>query len=174
MKKHSYTTEEDIYRTGDVHPPKSHRGMVAGLLIAVILLSGVVSILSFMNIKLFQQLQSQKETASALHFIEDDLKSFAHFDVDIAALGITGNMLTDFDARYYQLPVGIYITQVTENSPAATKDIRPGDILLQIDNVQITDMDILESQLSAFTKEQNVTLVIYRNGDQFYLDIPVS
>lgn len=174
MKKHSYTTEEDIYRTGDVHPPKSHRGMVAGLLIAVILLSGVVSILSFMNIKLFQQLQSQKETASALHFIEEDLKSFAHFDVDIAALGITGNMLTSFDSNYYGLPVGVYITTVTENSPAATKDLHPGDILLQINDIQITDIDVLQNQLDTFTKEQTVTLLIYRNGDQFPLDIPVN
>ena len=174
MKKHSYTTEEDIYRTGDVHPPKNHRGIVAGLLIAVILLSGVVSILSFMNIKLFQQLQSQKESASALHFIEEDLKSFANFDVDIAALGITGNMLTGFDARYYNLPVGVYITHVTENSPAANQGITPGDILLQMGNVQITTIDILQEQLETYTTGQTVTLVIYRNGDQYPVNILVN
>lgn len=59
FKKHqtppqSYEPQE--YRTGSTAPQKSHRGLVALLLVAVIILGGAVSILSIMNIQLFRQL----------------------------------------------------------------------------------------------------------------------
>lgn len=50
----SYEPQE--YRTGSTAPQKSHRGIVALLLVAVIILGGAVSILSIMNIQLFRQL----------------------------------------------------------------------------------------------------------------------
>ena len=51
--------DEGVYGTGNTEPPKSHSGIIALLLILVIFLSGIVSLLSFMNIKLFQQLSEQ-------------------------------------------------------------------------------------------------------------------
>lgn len=50
----SYEPQE--YRTGSTAPQKSHRGLLALLLVAVIILGGAVSILSIMNIQLFRQL----------------------------------------------------------------------------------------------------------------------
>ena len=51
--------DEGVYGTGKTEPPKSHSGIIALLLILVIFLSGIVSLLSFMNIKLFHQLSEQ-------------------------------------------------------------------------------------------------------------------
>ena len=47
-----------VYRTGSTEPQKSHRGIIAVLLVAVIILCGVVTILGVMNIHLFRQLSS--------------------------------------------------------------------------------------------------------------------
>ena len=44
------------YRTGRTQPKKSNSGLIAGLLIGVIFLGGIVSILSFLNIRLFQKM----------------------------------------------------------------------------------------------------------------------
>lgn len=52
--------DEGVYGTGSTMPPKSHRGIIALLLILVIFLSGIVSVLSFLNIRLFQQLSLEK------------------------------------------------------------------------------------------------------------------
>ena len=62
-KKHNLTDawDDGVYGTGNTMPPKSHSGIIALLLILVIFLSGIVSLLSFMNIKLFQQLSQQNE-----------------------------------------------------------------------------------------------------------------
>ena len=51
--------DDSIYGTGRTHPPKSHGGLIGLLLVIVIFLSGIVSLLGFMNVKMFQQLKSQ-------------------------------------------------------------------------------------------------------------------
>jgi len=51
--------DEGVYGTGNTSPPKSHSGIIALLLVLVIFLSGIVSLLSFMNIRLFRELSQQ-------------------------------------------------------------------------------------------------------------------
>ena len=53
--------EQDSYKTGSTKPPKNRGGLVAGLLVAVILLAGVCSILGLMNVQLFRMLQAEKK-----------------------------------------------------------------------------------------------------------------
>ena len=57
--KHTDPWDDGVYGTGRTEPPKNHSGIIALLLILVIFLSGIVSLLSFMNIKLFHQLSEQ-------------------------------------------------------------------------------------------------------------------
>ena len=63
--KYNDTWDDGVYGTGSTHPPKSHGGIVVLLLILVIFLSGIISLLSFMNIKLFQALNQQKQQEQA-------------------------------------------------------------------------------------------------------------
>lgn len=52
--------DDGEYGTGRTQPPKSHSGVIAILLIAVILLTGILTLLGFLNIRMFQQLQQQE------------------------------------------------------------------------------------------------------------------
>ena len=45
-----------VYETGRIRPPKRHSGCIAGLLVLIILLLGVISLLSVLNVQLFTQL----------------------------------------------------------------------------------------------------------------------
>lgn len=56
---------ETHYQTGTVPSPRSHGGLVAVLLVMVVLLSGIITLLSLLNIRLFVALKSQED--SALH-----------------------------------------------------------------------------------------------------------
>lgn len=62
-RKHNQTDswDERVYGTGNTMPPKAQSGIVTLLLILVIFLSGIISALSFLNIKLFQELNYQKQ-----------------------------------------------------------------------------------------------------------------
>ena len=52
--------DDGEYNTGHTKPPKSHRGIIALLLIAVILLIGLSTLLGFSSLRLFQQLNEQR------------------------------------------------------------------------------------------------------------------
>ena len=51
--------DDGEYGTGRTQPPKSHSGLIAVLLIAVILLTGTITLLGFMNIRMFQEMNRQ-------------------------------------------------------------------------------------------------------------------
>ncbi len=53
--------EESSWQTGSTNPPKSRSGIVAILLVLVIFLSGIVTVLGVLNVKLFQQLKQQEK-----------------------------------------------------------------------------------------------------------------
>ena len=90
------------------------------------------------------------------------------------SLGISGQTVSGFEQLYYRLPQGIYITQVDEASDAAAKGIAPGDILLQLGNTRIIGTDSLQSALYAQEAGDVVTVIIYRSGRQYSLEITLG
>ena len=89
-------------------------------------------------------------------------------------MGITGQEVTSFDQLYYRIPLGIYITEVADDSDAAAQGIAPGDILLQFDGVRITDSDTLKNLLYSHKAGDTVTVVIYRSGSQYSMKITLG
>ena len=84
--KYNDPWDEGVYGTGNTSPPKSHSGIIALLLILVIFLSGIISVLSFLNIKLFQQLSQQQEVQDPPPMAFSDL----HGQMAISATEPTG------------------------------------------------------------------------------------
>jgi serine protease Do len=65
------------------------------------------------------------------------------------------------------MPAGIYITALEEASDAAAKGIEPGDILISMDGIRLSDMDALKSALLGYEIGDSVTVIIYRGGRQY-------
>lgn len=151
----------DSYRTGDVQPPKSHRGIITLLLLLVIFLGSLVSVLSFANIQLFRLLNSGEEIP--VHFISDVQLEEAREPEDriqLSGLGIEGQFLTQFDQHYFDLPQGIYITEVAD----FVQGVFTGDILTGINNIPVTDPDTVSALLDSYHWGDALRLEIYRNG----------
>ncbi len=89
-------------------------------------------------------------------------------------LGITGEALSVFYQHYYRLPAGLYITDVSYGSDAYTKGVDSGDILISIDGTGITTMNELSAALSAHEVGDTVLAVIYRNGQQYELELTLT
>ena len=89
-------------------------------------------------------------------------------------MGITGQDISSFDQIYYRLPQGVYISEVAETSDAAEKGIHPGDILLQLDGQRVTGTESLTSLLYAYDAGDTVTLVLYRSGRQYSVDVTLE
>ena len=89
-------------------------------------------------------------------------------------LGLEVQAISPFDRMYYRLPQGLYITAVETGSDAAEKGILPGDVLLGLDDRYLTDAEALQSALYSYEAGDAVRLTIYRNGNQYYVDVVLS
>ena len=69
-----------VYETGRIRPPKRRSGCIAGLLVLIILLLGVISLLSVLNVRMFSQLNEPDTEGDqiALHVeeTEEDAESY--------------------------------------------------------------------------------------------------
>lgn len=174
--------EESFYRTGDTHPPKSHRGLISLLLVVIIILGSVVGILGMMNIRLFRRLDMLQEQSTApMRFDGDSIDaSVAEPPVvsgNVAGtpiLGLSGYILSSFDQMVYRLPNGFYIASVSDDSDAAAKGVLPGDLLLQLNGVSVADADTLKTQVQNCQVGESVSLVIFRSGQQYTFSVTVG
>ena len=86
-------------------------------------------------------------------------------------LGIYGEGVSSFYQHYYRMPAGIYISQVDAGSDAASRGIIPGDILISINNIRISNMEDLNGLLYNYNPGDSVTAVIYRKGFQYQIEL---
>ena len=80
---------QGTYRTGSTRPPKNHGGIIAVLLVLVILLSGIITIMGVVNVRLFRQVNKQStENTLPISFSNEDTDHLATIppeDISIAA-----------------------------------------------------------------------------------------
>ena len=89
-------------------------------------------------------------------------------------LGIEGETVTTFQHYYYGIPAGIYITAVDDQLWAEGVDIHPGDILMAINGMAVTDMDQLNSYIYKLEVGDVVQLQLYRSRSQFILEVKLT
>ena len=89
-------------------------------------------------------------------------------------LGIEGESLSTFYQHYYRLPEGLYITAVEPGSDADSKGIERGDILISLNGTRIIDSDQLSSLLYSCEVGEVVTVIIYRSGYQYELQLTIA
>lgn len=89
-------------------------------------------------------------------------------------LGIRGHEIDEFYENYYNIPQGIFITALDEDSALFERGVREGDILLNLANTRILDFDTLNSLLSSLDAGKEVTAVVYRDGTQYQLTVTIG
>ncbi len=90
------------------------------------------------------------------------------------SLGLTGEAISNFYLFYYNLPEGLYISEVTPGGSAQAAGLQHGDILLSLDGVRITTPEALESLLYKYTPGDTASCVIYRSGRQYTAQLTVG
>ncbi len=168
--------EENSYQTGRTTPPKSHSGLIAVLLAVIILLGGMVSALGLLNIRLFRATLGNQPEKSAISFTRtaEAGTPASVSENGLPIIGFSGKDISSIDQLYYRIPAGIYITDITPSSPAQAHGIEPGDILLRFNGGKITSTAALANALSACKPGDVVTLVIYRDGEEFTVNIALG
>ncbi|MEN6315784.1 MAG: trypsin-like peptidase domain-containing protein [Clostridiaceae bacterium] len=86
-------------------------------------------------------------------------------------IGISGSEITDTLSRYYNLPKGIYITDVTSGSAADKAGIKAEDILVSLDNKTVETLSDLDEIKGAHKAGDTVNAIIVRESNKINLKI---
>jgi len=89
-------------------------------------------------------------------------------------LGVTSRSVTDDIASFYGWPIGAYIVEVLEGSPAEKANLYVGDIVTSINGVKITTADQLVAAISSYRHGTSVELTVQRIINGKYEDVTVT
>ena len=170
-KEFDFRNHTGTWQTGRTQPQKRYRGLICILLVLVILLSGISTALSIMNLKLQRKLIDVSHPCSVYfsRSVEEPLPTEAvHEEVQFLQdhLQISGTLIPEVYQRYYKLPSGIYVSRVADRSEAQEKGIIAGDIIFGINGYTVYNNQILDLWADAMDEGDPVDLVLYRSGSQ--------
>lgn len=89
-------------------------------------------------------------------------------------LGITGISVEREYAEVYGMPMGVYVSSVTEGTGAERAGLIRGDIIVAVNGDTITSMDDLREELEYYTAGTKVELTIMQGSPTGYKDKTVE
>jgi serine protease Do len=89
-------------------------------------------------------------------------------------IGISGQEITEALSQQYGLPMGIYITSVTQGSGASQAGITKGDVLTSLDGKDVKSMSDVDTIKKSHKAGDTVKAVIYRDGSKTDINITFS
>jgi 2-alkenal reductase len=91
-------------------------------------------------------------------------------------MGIRFQQVTPGVAAAYNLPVqwGVYITEVSQDSPASAAGLQQGDIIFKIGDVAIDESHSYINALFTFKPGDQIVLGVMRNGEEVDLNITLG
>lgn len=87
-------------------------------------------------------------------------------------IGISGSDLSENTAKRYNIPQGVYVEKISDDSDAKNSDLRVGDVITAINGTEIKSMEELNEVKNKLSIGDTVTLKVYRSGE--YLDIEIK
>lgn len=90
---------------------------------------------------------------------------------DIPYLGVHISTVTEKIANTYGIPKGVYIKEVEMDSPAMNAGLQSGDVILKIDDQDITTADSYTEAVLGLTLKETYSVVFMREGSNGYKEL---
>ena len=91
-----------------------------------------------------------------------------------AFLGISGTDVTEEVSMTYNLPRGVYVAEILENTGAAASGIQEGDIIVAFEGEEVTQMTQLQELLEYYAAGTSVEITIMRQSDNGYQEQEIT
>jgi serine protease Do len=115
--------------------------------------------------------------SSAVPMINELMNRETVAPADQGFLGINVSTARDVTQEYatrFNMPIGVYVNDVVEGSPAEAAGLTPGDIITKLDNNKIETVDDLADALSYKKAGQEVSLTIQQKENGAYTETTLS
>lgn len=114
--------------------------------------------------------------SDALPIIQDLMDGKTTSDSNTAYLGIVGQNITQSNSRRFNIPEGVYVTEVAEGSPAEQAGIKTGMVIVGFDGKEIATSDDLMKIISSLGVGDKVTVnvAVNQNGKYVTKEITVT
>lgn len=92
-------------------------------------------------------------------------------------IGITGSDITEDTINAnptFDLRIGAYVRSVDDYSPAEKAGLKIGDIIIEADGKKVESMNDLNEIKNSHQIGDNMTLKVYRNGEEFTVNLTLA
>ncbi|MDE6677878.1 MAG: trypsin-like peptidase domain-containing protein [Ruminococcus sp.] len=105
--------------------------------------------------------------------IIDDLMSYGYV-TGKPQLGISCQDVTETVSQMYNMPVGIYITEVSEGSASEKAGLKSGDIITAVDGEKVETAEELSAKKNTHNAGDTIRITYVRNGREETTDITLD
>lgn len=106
--------------------------------------------------------------ATAKPIIDDLIQRETVDEAESAYLGIAGADITEDVSKTYNMPKGIYVTKVVENSAADEAGIQKGDILTAFDGKKVSSMEGMQEMLRYYKAGEKIKVTVQQANNGQY------
>lgn len=89
-------------------------------------------------------------------------------------LGITCVDVTEEVSQMYSMPMGVYVSSVTEGASAEQAGLQKGDIITKLDGSSVSGAAQLQAALEYYAAGETIPVTIQRNQGQEYVELEVE
>lgn len=93
---------------------------------------------------------------------------------EAAYVGISGESVSSEVTELYNVPAGVYVSEVAEGSPAEEAGLQKGDIITAFDDVAVTSMEGLRERLQYYKGGETVDMTVQSAADGAYTEKTIS
>lgn len=105
--------------------------------------------------------------------IIDDLMEYGYV-TGKPQLGISCQDVTETISQMYNMPVGVYITEVSEGSASEKAGLQSGDIITAVDGEEVETAEELNAKKNTHTAGDTIEITYMRNGREKTTDITLD
>lgn len=93
---------------------------------------------------------------------------------DASYLGISGVAVSNEVSKTYNIPTGVYISEVEKNGPADKAGIKEGDVIKKFDGMTVASINDVKEQLKYYKAGEKVKILVKRPDGSEYKDVTLE
>lgn len=110
--------------------------------------------------------------SSAMPIIEKlmDRETKEKVDGESGYLGIAGATVTEEASYIYNLPAGVFVSEVIDDYGAKKGGLKSGDIIIEIEGTSITSMESLQNELAYYAPGETISMEVMTQTNSGYVE----